>query len=614
MGRVGWLVASLFFGIPLAGGWSSSEISGTGAYVLAGAAAVVLVRPAWGLLIMCGLIPMAGPLSIAAHSPRLFEQLVLAFLAAAAFRLALDPAAARGRLTRPAVLLGLLVLVSGSLAISLVQQQTYASVRPFLGAAWTQFAARYYADTPHGGIMVRLMNWVEALALAAVAERLVRRDPHIGRSAVRLLLLSGGALAFFWVNRLLEIGAASPRPLDAMVQALLHRRFNPLYRDINAAASVLTVFLAPALWIVWRQRQAWAAGAAGLLTLAVWLAGSRAAFASVVAALGLAWMRLARPRRRTVLLAAVAAVAAVAIVSAASGRNASVRSATIVRLELYRVAAKLTIANPVFGTGLDSFRQRSAPIISPTLRAFFPHFFASGENAHNNFLQILAELGLFGFAAFAWLVLPVLRGTWQRLSSPAVDGWEPALGLGIAAFLGTCLLGHPLLLDDVRWQFFFVVGVATAMASAPPAPMRPAARGLYAAALVFAAGSAPMRLSAERRTANLDGVIIGTSERHQAPDDGVPYRLVWTDGTWYLGASTHAVSLRVRADDVSEEPCAATLAIDGRMADTLSPGRDAWTNLLYQLDSTRSGASRRIDVHVVGPQCRVMVSDLIEIR
>ena len=614
MSRVGWLLASLFFGIPLAGGWSGSAISSTGVFVLAVTAGLLLFRPAWGLLIMCGLIPVAGPLSIAAQSPRLFEQLVLAFLAAATLRLALGSAPPAGRLTRPAILLSALVLVSGSLAISLVQQHTYASVRPFLDAAWTQFSERYYADTPYGGIMVRLMNWVEALALAVVAERLVRRDPHIRHSAVRLLVLSGGALAFFWANRLLEIGAASPQPLDAMVQTLLHQRFNPLYRDINAAASVLTLFLAPALWIVWRQRRVWAGGVAALLALAVWLAGSRAALASVVAALGLAWMRLARPRRRTVLVAALAAMAAVAIVSAASGRNASVRSAAVVRLELYRVAAKLAIANPVFGTGLDTFRERSTPIISPALRAFFPYFFASGENAHNNFLQILAELGLFGFGAFAWLLFPVVRGTWQRLSSPRVDGWDPALGLGIAAFLGTCLLGHPLLLDDVRWQFFFVVGVATALATETPAPKRAPARALYAAALLFVAATAPMRLSAERRTADLSGIVIGTSERHEAPDDGLPYRLVWTDATWYLGASIHAVSLRVRADDVSEEPCTATVAIDGRMADTLSPGRDLWTDLTYQLDSTRSGASRRLDIHVVGPQCRVMVSDLIEIR
>jgi hypothetical protein len=285
-----------------------------------------------------------------------------------------------------------------------------------------------------------------------------------------------------------------------------------------------------------------------------------------------------------------------------------------VRLELYRVAAKIAIDSPVFGTGIDTFRQRSAPLISPTLRAFFPYFFASGENAHNNFLQVLAELGLFGFFAFAWLLVPVLRGMWQRLASRASDGWEPALGLGIAAFLGTCLLGHPLLLDDVRWQFFFVVGVATALATDTPKPMRLSARGLYAAALLFVAASAPMRLSAERRTADLDGVVIGTSERHEAPDDGLPYRLVWTDGTWYVGASTRAVSLRVRADDVSEEPCGATVAIDGRMADTLSPGREAWTDLIYQLDSTRSGSSRRLDIHVLGPQCRVMVSDLIAIR
>jgi hypothetical protein len=565
---------------------------------------------------MCGFIPMAAPLAIATTSPELFEQLVLTFLVAACARLTLDRTAPPNVLTRPAVLFGALVAISGGLTISLIQQRTYASVRPFFDAFWMQFSAGYYNPTPYGGVLSRVMYWLEALALAVVAERVVRCDTSIRDAAPRLLVVAGAALALFSANRLLEISLAAPAGFAAMIDALTRSRFNPFYRDINAAASVLALFLAPALWLAWRERRVWAALAAAVLTLAMWLAGSRAALGAVVAVLAIAWAVVVRPARRTVIGVGAAVVLVVFVVSATSARNASVSAATTIRLELYRVAVKLTIENPVFGVGLDEFRPRSAPEISPAFRQRYWHFFANGENAHNSFLQILAELGTLGLGAFLWMLAPSAAGLWRTLSRGGTAMPGPALAMGVAAFVLTCLLGHPLLLDDVRWQFFFALGVATPLVTATPAPAdRGDRRGrlIFVAGLLFILASAPMRFAAARHTANLAGVIIGTSELAYA-DDGSPYRLVWTDATWYLDPKARTVALRVRADDVSDEPCGATIVIDGRPADTLSPGRESWTPLAYQLTSTRSGASRRLDVHVTGPQCRVMVSGLQEIR
>src|SRR6185436_1236366 len=112
--------------------------------------------------------------------------------------------------------------------------------------------------------------------------------------------------------------------------------------------------------------------------------------------------------------------------------------------------------------------------ISPRLVALFPAT-AVGENAHNNFIQILAELGSFGLAGFLWLVAAFLFAARKGVDrvevrqAPEAAGpetgadWTAAqLGLsgGVVAFLLSCLVSHPLLNTEVFWLFLLVTGVA----------------------------------------------------------------------------------------------------------------------------------------------------------
>ena len=93
---------------------------------------------------------------------------------------------------------------------------------------------------------------------------------------------------------------------------------------------------------------------------------------------------------------------------------------------------RMVAQQPVFGIGLGEFYQRSGEFSSPELLALFPP--AQHENAHNNFLQILAETGLTGLAAFVVLLTAALYRASTPLSVRPPDTWPGAASPGLPRF------------------------------------------------------------------------------------------------------------------------------------------------------------------------------------
>jgi len=115
-------------------------------------------------------------------------------------------------------------------------------------------------------------------------------------------------------------------------------------------------------------------------------------------------------------------------------RVASIHSATqtelpgATRLNMDRDALKMFAQKPILGWGLGVFGE------------IYPQFSSFSSNlpvgmAHNDYLQVLAEMGLLGFAAVLWFLLRLFGSALKKLKH-----WPPDTNTAVtlAAMLGIC--------------------------------------------------------------------------------------------------------------------------------------------------------------------------------
>ncbi len=120
---------------------------------------------------------------------------------------------------------------------------------------------------------------------------------------------------------------------------------------------------------------------------------------------------------------------------------------------------------PVLGWGLGTFTS-----VYPHFRSFYTNLFVNA--AHNDYVQILVETGLIGFAAVVWFIVEVYRAGWRSLEGWSRD-WSRALIL--AAVVGcTGLLVHSffdfnLQIPANACMFYFLCAVATSTVRPPEA-------------------------------------------------------------------------------------------------------------------------------------------------
>jgi O-antigen ligase len=81
---------------------------------------------------------------------------------------------------------------------------------------------------------------------------------------------------------------------------------------------------------------------------------------------------------------------------------------------------------PVLGWGLGTF-----PIVYPQFRSFYTNFFVN--QAHNDYLQLLVETGLAGFAILVWFLVLLFRNAFRKLGN-----WPDDINGAVTL---ACLLG-----------------------------------------------------------------------------------------------------------------------------------------------------------------------------
>lgn len=141
--------------------------------------------------------------------------------------------------------------------------------------------------------------------------------------------------------------------------------------------------------------------------------------------------------------------------------NAAYSSRVIFNL----AAFKMWLDHPIFGVGIGQFLISAQP--------YLPNTAGWSDNANNFYLGLLAETGLFGFAAF---VLPLLRVKLQ-IRGDSVDAVSTRI---LVVFFCTLILGPHLEFDEI------VLFVGVLISLLPPTQEFMAGRALFTTAALAA--------------------------------------------------------------------------------------------------------------------------------
>jgi O-antigen ligase len=540
-------------------------------------------RPASALLIVATLIPVVAWLGRRWNpSVAWAEAIVVAFCAGYCARQVTPARDDRTDLDVPVILTAIVVIVSLGVQL-LVDAWRFGdeSVRAYLWKIITQTSLSVAAN---GDIIDPAMRLLESLVLFRAAAA-AARERTFPLALVRAVVFGAAAAGAVNILRLWEGATRLDTPIAGFGRYLLFQRYNAHYGDLNAAGSYFVMTLFPAIGLAW-SRRAWGwKFAVVVIALASWIAGSRAAFVAALLVLvvpaAAALRKIASvPVRRAALALAAVALMLVAVGAARSmptrGTQQESGTAVRVRWELARTSLRMIAAEPVFGVGIGRYYARSGEFSSPELLAMFP--VATHENAHNNFFQITAELGVVGFGIFAILLVVAAHAFVRLVETDPRDPLRWGVILGLLAFVLSWLGGHPLLIDEPAFTFWLLLGTACGWAVTRVSTTTSRSSvwlvALFAAVML---ASIPIRVTHERADFDLTHRGIGLSSWNPEVD-GIRYRRARSLSTVFLPSDTRSVIIPLRAisphDNVRVE-----LWLDGRAADVVRARTDQWLQL-----------------------------------
>jgi O-antigen ligase len=188
-----------------------------------------------------------------------------------------------------------------------------------------------------------------------------------------------------------------------------------------------------------QKQRAAAAVAAAVMAGTIFLSGSRGGMVAVLVEFAILAVLLAKQEKgmRTAVTAAIFSLVVVGVLVWLGGAELSRRIATVssashsditnsMRMSLNRDGIRMFLLRPVLGWGLGTF-----PIAYPQFRSFYTNFFVN--EAHDDYVQLLVEMGLLGFATMIWYLVCVFRAGIGKLAN-----WTTDINGALAA---SCLLG-----------------------------------------------------------------------------------------------------------------------------------------------------------------------------
>ena len=574
--------------------WSLTQIDGVPAIVvvaLMALAALAAWRPDAGLLATAVFVPLASWLGRRWNYQVTWAETIVVAAAAGLCARAVVRREGSARTIAPVVALAL--VVAASLAEQLWALQLRIGTDTLVAQLGALARSDYFVNRGFTAVDFS-MRLLEGLLLFQAAATVARTDPTFPRRMAQAICLAAAVAAAVTATGLWSSARQSATPFATLARFIATVRWNEHYGDLNAAGSYFVMALLTALGLV-RGGRAWIVPAA-FIALGLWIAGSRTAMlAGVTAALIVAVPLVRRSSRRSLItvagMAVIIAAASFATIRVPRGNQIDSLTATRVRAELAATSLRMTGSHPLTGVGIGQYRLHSGTFSSPELLRLFPP--ARDENAHNNFLQILAELGLLGFGALLWLLGAAARRVTDALRPSLADGVRWGIAAGLTAFVLTWLGGHPLLIDEPAMTFWLllgaIAGVAPEQAQSGRGPRTPFLVVLAAALAV----SVPWRARQQIAAADLEHVGIGVST-WQRGEGGMRYRTGGTTSTVFIPADAPIVVIPLRSA-VRDTELRVRLTLDGRPADIVRVPADRWYELRLVVPPTSKARFRRLE-------------------
>jgi O-antigen ligase len=435
--------------------------------------------------------------------------------------------------------------------------------------------------------------FAEGLAILVIANDVCAGLPERRDAVLRMMVAGAAGAALINVLRIVLVAVSRDHPWTAALDYFWSARVNVQYGDLNAAGSYFAMMLFVAAALLSEGSPLWLA-ASLLISLALWISGSRTALAATVIVVigilaGLVIVRQ-RQRRRPFVAMAIVTILTVALWQRyPHAKNASPSAAWEARVALASAALEMAANHPIFGVGLGRFHELSADYVN------IPQLAGAHENAHNNFLQVLAELGVPGLVLFGFMIGLALAAL-ARTPQPSTTTY--GLLAGLVVFLITCLGGHPLLVHAVAYPFWLALGIAAAQGPPPTSQFRwPRSVGIVA--LTVFAATLPSRIMTAVRDTNLKGASVGLSKWQHAPD-GMRYRLAGAQSALFVASAAKWVEIPLRHGSQPPESVRVQLFVDGRQANTvLLPNDGQWHILRFPLVRRAAGLYSRLDLEVL---------------
>ncbi len=232
-----------------------------------------------------------------------------------------------------------------------------------------------------------------------------------------------------------------------------------------------------------RARMA-AAAAAAVMAGTIFLSGSRGGMLAIATELIVLAILLTKQQRgaRTAIGIGLFLVIILTMLVWIGGPELSKRIATMgpahsdltgdIRNGINHDGLRMFLKKPVLGWGLGAF-----PVVYPEFRSFYTNFFVNA--AHNDYLQLLVEMGLLGFATMLWFLVVVYRmaikkiGNWTGDISGAV---ALASLLGLSGILVHSAFDFNLQIPANAALFYVLCTVASSEPFAQPARKRKAVK------------------------------------------------------------------------------------------------------------------------------------------